>query len=217
MMRIILKDLTPENLNKDALLPDFPLEFTLIGEHNHDVNFSGPCHEFQPLDETEERFRKYFLENLTPGQAIKRQTMHLLLCGENPEQIQDSRYFMSYRQASYRRDKEKKKTHGSDWPTTMKSIEKLDSSKVDIRICKKTRVIVIVSKLMKRVHQNNPQAKEMVFIDSTGNTDMYHTNVTFILTSSPNGAMPLGVILSARQDEKSFTKGFSLMKDITEG
>ena len=127
-LRILIKDLTPENLEKDALLPDYPMEVTLIGDHNHDIDFIGPCNEFKPTSETEERFHNFYLENLTPGQAIKRQIKHLLLCGENPEQIQDSRYLMSHRMASYRWKKENKKAHGYDWTTALKRIESLDRS-----------------------------------------------------------------------------------------
>ena len=54
-------------------------------------------------------------------------------------------------------------------------------------------------------------------MDSTGSTDLFESTVTFILTASPIGGMPLGVIISDGADEDSYTRGFELAKEMTEG
>ena len=70
---------------------------------------------------------------------------------------------------------------------------------------------------MQRTHQLHLQSEEIVFMDTTSNADNCHTSVTFLLTASSLGAMPLAVILSDAQDKSSYAAGLKLIRPMTDG
>ena len=78
----------------------------------------------------------------------------------------------------------------------------------------KDMAIAIVTPLMKRVHETVSQAAEVMFVDSTSHVDVINTSVTLMLTWSPAGAVPLGVLLTDSQSEKAYKGGFELWKTI---
>jgi len=63
---------------------------------------------------------------------------------------------------------------------------------------------------MKRAHCL-PQAKEIIFIDSTASCDTENTVVTVVLTATKGGAVPLGVLLHNRQDTPGYTYAFQML------
>lgn len=67
--------------------------------------------------------------------------------------------------------------------------------------------VVLVTPLMKRVHQEFREASEVVFVDATGCVDQLHTSLVLMLCAGPGGAAPLAVLLTSSQDENSLTKG----------
>lgn len=70
----------------------------------------------------------------------------------------------------------------------------------------KDMVIALVTPLMARAHAR-PQAAEVMFVDTVTHVDMTHTNVTLMFTWTPVGAVPLGVLLTACETERSFVQG----------
>ncbi|CAL4108136.1 unnamed protein product, partial [Meganyctiphanes norvegica] len=198
----------------DPFMPEKPFEFTLRGRHNHDLNQAGPCKHLPPLEETLNTLYTFFMNNDRPGVASHKLNSQIILSEEPSERIQDTRYLPDIRQIYHLWDKWANEAFGKDWPSALESIKRDYPSQSHVRVCEELHVVAIVTDLMERVHKSNPLCKDIVFIDTTSNVDLYHTSVTFILTSSPIGAMPLGVILSDGQDEKSYTKGFAMIKDI---
>lgn len=63
--------------------------------------------------------------------------------------------------------------------------------------------------------QNLHEASGIVFIDSTASCDSENNSVTFVLTASPAGAVPLAVIITTGQSETDYKQGFQLMKNCT--
>ena len=55
------------------------------------------------------------------------------------------------------------------------------------------------------------QAAEIVFIDTTSHADIMNTSVTLMLTWSPVGALPLGVLLTDSQKERAYKQGDPLL------
>lgn len=68
-------------------------------------------------------------------------------------------------------------------------------------------VVCILTPLMQRVHAYMPRSKEIMFVDTTSHVDLCNTSVTFLLTWTVAGAVPLGIILSYSQTEKAFNQG----------
>jgi len=67
--------------------------------------------------------------------------------------------------------------------------------------------LCIVTPLMKRVLKMTPQAAEIVFIDTTSHVDLQNNNVTPILTWSPAGGLPIGVLITESQNEEAYCQG----------
>lgn len=67
-------------------------------------------------------------------------------------------------------------------------------------------MVVIISDVMKRAHTLK-EAKDIVFIDSTGSCDYEDYTITFILTPCAAGAVPLGVIITKGESDKDFHSG----------
>jgi hypothetical protein len=67
--------------------------------------------------------------------------------------------------------------------------------------------LCIMTPLMKRVIRSVPQAAELVFMDTTSHVDLQNNNVTLLLTWSPAGGLPIGVIITESQLEESYFNG----------
>ena len=74
-------------------------------------------------------------------------------------------------------------------------------------------LVVICSPLMKRVHQTK-QSGELCFIDSSGNMDRENCRVFLLLTHSPAGGLPLGIVLCQSEDEDTISEGLELLKQL---
>ncbi|XP_066927559.1 uncharacterized protein [Clytia hemisphaerica] len=58
-------------------------------------------------------------------------------------------------------------------------------------------ILCLISPLMQRVHEKVPTAKELVFLDSTSNTEEYNLRVFLLVTHTPIGALPLGIFITS--------------------
>ena len=68
--------------------------------------------------------------------------------------------------------------------------------KFDLELCQPF-ILVVITPLMKRVHQMIPNAKDLVFIDSSSNMEEFNLRVFIIVTHSVCGALPLGIIITS--------------------
>lgn len=75
-------------------------------------------------------------------------------------------------------------------------------------------VITICTPLMKRVHSMWKFNREMVFVDSSGNMDRQNCRVFLLLTHSPAGALPLGVLITSSESESTLVSAFKLLHSI---
>ena len=75
-------------------------------------------------------------------------------------------------------------------------------------------VIVIVDPFMQRVHENFPQAGDIVMCDATSNLDRNDSKLLHIVCPSPIGALPLADIIVTREDTKTLEFAFELLKSV---
>lgn len=68
-------------------------------------------------------------------------------------------------------------------------------------------IVVLATEFMLRVHKEFRETSEAVFVGTASHVDQIKTVITPLLCASPAGALPLGVILSSSQDDRSYTKG----------
>ena len=67
--------------------------------------------------------------------------------------------------------------------------------------------VALCSPLMKRVHRNLENSKEISFIDSSGNMDRHNSRVFIMMSGSPIGALPLGLFVTYSESEECITQG----------
>lgn len=82
---------------------------------------------------------------------------------------------------------------------------------VDIVLNKDPLVVVIITPIMKRAHQQQ-FASEICFIDSSASCDQTSTSITFILSATKVGGIPLACILHTSQEEDNYTLAFNLLR-----
>ena len=68
--------------------------------------------------------------------------------------------------------------------------------KFDEKLCQPF-ILVVITPLMKRVHQMIANAKDLVFIDSSSNVEEFNLRVFIIVIHSVCGALPLGIIITS--------------------
>ena len=77
-------------------------------------------------------------------------------------------------------------------------------------------ILVVVTPLMKRVHQMVPNSKDLVFCDSSSNMEEFNLRVFMMVTHSVCGALPLGIIITSDEQGKTLESAFQMFKECVE-
>ena len=83
----------------------------------------------------------------------------------------------------------------------------------EVRMDDELQIVVIVSSIMKRAH-SLLTSKDICFIDSTASCNAVNNVITFMLSPSVCGGIPLGVIISDSTARTSYRAGFELFKKV---
>jgi len=73
--------------------------------------------------------------------------------------------------------------------------------------------VAIVTPVMQRAHSAD-FASNICFVDSTASCDADNHVLTFFLTSTVAGAIPLGVVITDSTSSASYIAGFTLLKSV---
>ncbi|XP_026063184.1 uncharacterized protein LOC113046574 isoform X1 [Carassius auratus] len=76
-----------------------------------------------------------------------------------------------------------------------------------------TPLVAICSPLMKQTHTLS-NSGEMCFMDSSGNMDRENCRVFLLLTHTCAGGLPLGIVITQSEDEKTIVEGLELLKSL---
>ena len=71
-------------------------------------------------------------------------------------------------------------------------------------------IVDICDPFCRRVHENLPQAGDIVLVDVTSNLDRHDTKLFHMVCPSPAGGLPLGNILTSREDEATTSAAITL-------
>ena len=70
-------------------------------------------------------------------------------------------------------------------------------------------VVAICDIFSRRVHDCLPQAGDIVLVDATSNLDRQDTKLFHIICPSPAGGLPLGTVITSREDEVTVKAAFA--------
>lgn len=71
-------------------------------------------------------------------------------------------------------------------------------------------IIAVCTPLMKRVHRYTKHSGEIVFMDAGGNMDRHNMRVFLLMTFSPTGGLPLGVLITTNERTDTITRALKL-------
>ena len=215
----ILKRDSPERVAKKELERDFPLFFNFNMIHNHQTN----RHEHSRFGNVSEE------EGLTASAAwhafrdeIKENNpdnFHILFGNRRvvPDYFWPHKFF-----AKWIEDKigsfggvdgfQKLKTF-EDFDKKNQEIEKLPGDQKYAAIEQTDEgktIVVIIDRLMRRVHSMVPQSGDMVIMDATSNIDRSDTKLFHLMCPSAIGGLPVGTIVVTREDEETIYRSLKL-------
>ena len=75
-------------------------------------------------------------------------------------------------------------------------------------------VVAIIDQFCRRVHENMPQAADIVFIDATSNLDRLDCKLFHLICPSAAGGLPLGNVITSRENEATVKAGFELYQSL---
>ena len=75
-------------------------------------------------------------------------------------------------------------------------------------------IVVILDPLTLRVHQEVPQAGDIVLCDATSSLDRVDSKLFRFLTVSPSGGLPLGIIITSSESQDILTTAFTMYRDM---
>ncbi|KAI2647487.1 EF-hand calcium-binding domain-containing protein 7 [Labeo rohita] len=76
-----------------------------------------------------------------------------------------------------------------------------------------TPLVAICSPLMKQTHSLSCSG-EICFMDSPGNMDRENCRVFLLITHTCAGGLPLGIVITQSEDEKTIREGLELLKSL---
>ncbi|KAK3909095.1 Oxidoreductase NAD-binding domain-containing protein 1 [Frankliniella fusca] len=200
--------------------PPLQGKITLTGQHSHQTENFKAFKLLRISEETKELFNDYFNNGYSVANAIHAHEAQLVL--KYPEESEYVRCNASLnplpRTVYYLHNLWLKSTYGLAWSNKSpidKLKEKLDQYKkedIDVIIDEKDSrwCVLIVTPIMKRAHCL-PEAKEIIFTDSTASCDAENTVVSLLLTATKGGAVPLCVLLHNRQDTAGYKHAYQML------
>ena len=216
---------------------DFPLWIKVEFDHNHAIN-RAEFLKFRSVSEgTKSAFEKMFKQGLTPSTAhAEMRRMIRAEFPENwPEKFADRSILPSIFWSFYWHRLWTDKTIGSrdgvdayekaiemvkEFDTMCKAEFPLPEKESYARIAQTDSgetVVAIVDPFMRRVHQIIPQAGDLVLIDATSNLDRNDTKLVHLVCPSVIGGLPVGEILTTREDTDTLRFGLDLLKTVLPG
>ena len=76
-------------------------------------------------------------------------------------------------------------------------------------------IITIVTPLMKRIHKCVPQSGELIFVDSTSNTEEHNLKVFLLCTANVAGALPCGLLITSDEKKSTLKHGMYIYRPKT--
>ncbi|KAG8174843.1 hypothetical protein JTE90_010878 [Oedothorax gibbosus] len=193
-------------------------QITIYNNHNHTLNTAESL-KFLPATATEEVFIEYFNDGMTVAEACKFHLSTLQMKEDyNEMEMANNRLNPINKTVYHWHNKWRLMNLGprSGIGLIEKLKEKIETygeKGITVKFRDNPFAVVILTPLMKRAHELQ-SAGEIAFVDTTSSCDADNHAITFILTPSTAGAVPLGIIITRGQTEQAYEQGFELLKNV---
>jgi len=85
-----------------------------------------------------------------------------------------------------------------------------------VSVLREPFIVAILTPIMQRAHTLS-SAADIAFVDSTASCDADNHVITFVMVTSPYGAVPAGVVITASQTQQDYTAGFTELNNLSWG
>ena len=75
-------------------------------------------------------------------------------------------------------------------------------------------IVAVCDDFCRRIHKHEPQAGDIVLMDATTNLDRHDTKLFHLICPSAVGGLPLGNIITSKEDEETICAALTLFKSI---
>ena len=217
------KKLSLTRQNKDK----YPLEVTLEFNHNHSIN-SADALRYRPVsDDVKIKFIELFNNDYTASSAFAKYKEDLRnTCTEDEftvkmadRAVMPDYFWVFHLHAQYIENKFGS-INGVD--AYQRAVDKIKqyNDRHGLKVAKIAQtekgetIVATCDPFCRRIHENLPQAGDIVLVDATSNLDRQDTKLFHIICPSPAGGMPLGNIIVSREDEPTVSAGFELYQSL---
>ena len=231
------------SIKKRLQFPNHPCEIQLHYHHNHPTE-SAHALSFRDVSEsTKEAYYRYFQNGHSAATArhhheLKFSRFNLLLSlpkdeiepaladrSINPQPNDVSRLFLKWRETQHgpaNGDKMfecleaevKRYNSETGGKAFVQRCVKRSQSESWEQTVNQPMIIAICTPLMQRAHQYIKQSSELVFCDSTSSLDQFNCPTFILSTSSPCGAVPLGIVITSGESAPIISEAFGKLKSI---
>ena len=225
-------------IKKRLQFPNHPCEIHLHYHHNHPIE-SAHALSFRDVSEsTREAYYHYFQSGHSAATARHHHELNLLVSlpkdeiepaladrSINPQPKDVSRLFQKWRETQHgpangdkmftRLEAEVKRYNNeTGGKAYVQRCVKGSQSESWEQTVNQPMIITICTPLMQRAHQYIKQSSELVFCDSTASLDQFNCPTFILSTSSPCGAIPLGIVITSGESVPIISEAFSKLKSI---
>ena len=205
----------------------YPLEVILSYRHNHSIN-SADAMRYRPVsEECKEAFITLFKEDHTPSSALAHYKKNICsTVGKNdimgtladrsivPDYFWAFHFYSKYVEDHFgsvngpealNRAKDRIDSYNEKHGMILAKMEQLEDGGMVVAIC---------DKFCRRVHEYVHQSGDIVLMDATSNLDRHDTKLFHLICPTPAGGLPLGNILTSKEDEDVISAGIKLYTSI---
>lgn len=225
-IKFIIKKVNKDTIRNDKLLSEgYNVLVTIAFEHSHRVYVAEALNLLKCSKETEERFKQYFNNGMTPCAAINYNELNILDSFQDTavngiEMLSNSQINPSENHVYYMYNKWRTEKYGNrdecNLPEIMEGkIETLNNKGYTVLFKQNPRIIVIITPIMKRVFLSTAY-ENMIFVDTTSSCDQTSSAITLVFTSHKIGGLPLACAIHTEQNESNYTLVFAAIKEALE-
>jgi len=195
-----------------------PATVTVNNHHSH-LLLNAEALSFRKTDPvTRSKFEDYFEQGMTAAAAAEFHSNRLDLdpdcdsgslavvradAAVNPKRSTISYWYAQWREAHLG------KRHGEGmWAVLERKVAAYTAAGARVSVIHEPFTVAILTPIMQRAHQMS-SAGDIAFVDSTASCDADNHVITFVMVTSPYGAVPAGVVITGGQTQQEYTAGFT--------
>ena len=205
----------------------YPLLVKLNYTHNHSIHSANAMKYGNVSEETLSHFTKLFEQDHTASSALsayKRKIVSGKTAEEKIRIMADRRvmpstswvshFYRSYKLVKYGPEdgpgayelaKQRVDAYNEKSGMELAKINLSQDGDVTVAIC---------DHFCRRIHENVPQSGDIVLVDATANLDRHDTKLFHFICPTPAGGLPLGTMITSRENEETVQSGLELFKSV---